>query len=107
EVVKAAAAAVGGVGTSYRARVMGPGPKSPHGQAGDSTSCDTEVSRSHAPPPPSPPGTRSRRLPRTPAPTNGTSTRVDEPAASSGRDRGNATASGPAPGVCLGPAAGP
>jgi hypothetical protein len=55
----------------------------------------TLLSRSTHPPPLSPPGTRPRRLPRTPAATNGTPTSVDEPAALNGRDRGNLFASGP------------
>src|SRR5262249_42736705 len=69
---------------------------SQHGQAGHSTSCDTRVPRSHAPPPLSPPGTRPRRLPPTRAPPNGTSAAPDEPASSSGRDRGHPGVSGPA-----------
>lgn len=52
----------------------------------------------HPPPRPCPPsGTKPRRLPRTPSRHQRDIPTRDEPVASNGRDRGNATASGPAP----------
>jgi hypothetical protein len=68
---------------------------SAHGTAGDSTSCDTEVPRSHAP---RPPRHRGGDLDVCPAPEPPQTGHPfgDEPADLSGRDCGNVTTSGPA-----------